>query len=111
MTIPSMSPPNMGRLVTSPREDIWPGMRSSKSCPAILTASTGTTWLDPNVTVHSLRVTALTTARARGSDIIDLQDFAGHGDPTTTFTYIRSRDRLSKSPAYVLTYCCLKMFS
>jgi integrase/recombinase XerD len=34
--------------------------------------------LDPNVTVHSLRVTALTTARERGSDIIDLQSFAGY---------------------------------
>jgi len=60
--------------------------------------------LDPNVTVHSLRVTALTTARERGSDIIDLQDFAGHTDSRTTLTYIRSRDRLSKSPAYVLKY-------
>ena len=60
--------------------------------------------LDPNVTVHSFRVTALTTARERGSDIIDLQDFAGHADPRTTLTYIRSRDRLSKSPAYVLKY-------
>lgn len=60
--------------------------------------------LDPAVTVHSLRVTALTTARERGSDIIDLQDFAGHSDPRTTLTYIRSRDRLSKSPAYVLKY-------
>jgi integrase/recombinase XerD len=60
--------------------------------------------LDPNITVHSLRVTALTTARERGSDIIDLQDFAGHADPRTTLTYIRSRDRLSKSPAYVLKY-------
>jgi integrase/recombinase XerD len=60
--------------------------------------------LDPAVTVHSLRVTALTTARERGSDIIDLQDFAGHADPTTTLTYIRNRDRLSKSPAYVLRY-------
>jgi integrase/recombinase XerD len=60
--------------------------------------------LDPAVTVHSLRVTALTTARERGSDIIDLQDFAGHADPRTTLTYIRSRDRLSKSPAYVLKY-------
>jgi integrase/recombinase XerD len=59
---------------------------------------------DPGVTVHSLRVTALTTARERGSDIIDLQDFAGHADPRTTLTYIRSRDRLSKSPAYVLNY-------
>lgn len=60
--------------------------------------------LDPAVTVHSLRVTALTTARERGADIIDLQDFAGHADPRTTLTYIRSRDRLSKSPAYVLNY-------
>ena len=60
--------------------------------------------LDPNVTVHSLRVTALTTAREQGSDIIDLQDFAGHADPRTTLTYIRSRDRLSKSPAYVIKY-------
>jgi len=60
--------------------------------------------LDPHISVHSLRVTALTTARERGSDIIDLQDFAGHADPRTTLTYIRSRDRLSKSPAYVLRY-------
>ena len=60
--------------------------------------------LDPHVTVHSLRVTALTTARERGSDIIDLQDFAGHADPRTTLTYIRNRDRLSNSPAYVLRY-------
>src|SRR5207237_1945252 len=60
--------------------------------------------LDQNVTVHSFRVTALTTARERGSDIIDLQDFAGHADPRTTLTYIRNRDRLSRSPAYVLRY-------
>ena len=33
-----------------------------------------------------------------------LQDFAGHADPRTTLTDIRSRDRLSKSPAYVLKY-------
>ena len=43
-------------------------------------------------------------ARNDGADIIDLQDFAGHADPRTTLTYIRSRDRLSKSPAYVLNY-------
>jgi integrase/recombinase XerD len=60
--------------------------------------------LDPAVTVHSLRVTALTTARERGSDILDLQDFAGHSDPRTTLSYIRSRDRLSKSPTYILHY-------
>jgi integrase/recombinase XerD len=60
--------------------------------------------LDPDITVHSFRVTALTTAREQGVDIIDLQDFAGHADPRTTLSYIRSRDRLSKSPAYVLRY-------
>jgi len=60
--------------------------------------------LDPAVTVHSFRVTALTTARERGVDIIDLQEFAGHADPRTTLTYIRNRERLSKSPAYVLKY-------
>ena len=60
--------------------------------------------LDPAATVHSLRVTALTTARERGADIIDLQEFAGHADPRTTLTYIRSGDRLSRSPAYVLNY-------
>ncbi len=60
--------------------------------------------LDPNVVTHSMRVMALTTVRERGSDIIDLQYFAGHADPRTTLTYIRSRDRLSKSPAHVLKY-------
>jgi integrase/recombinase XerD len=60
--------------------------------------------LDAAVTVHSLRVTALTTARERGSDIINLQDFAGHVDLRTTLTYIRTRDRFSQSPAYVLKY-------
>ena len=60
--------------------------------------------LDPAVTVHSFRVTALTTARERGADVVDLQVFAGHADPRTTLTYVRNRDRLSKSPAYVLKY-------
>jgi len=60
--------------------------------------------LDANVTVHSFRVTALTTARERGADLVDLQDYAGHSDPRTTLAYIRNRDRLSRSPAYVLKY-------
>lgn len=60
--------------------------------------------LDPAVTVHSFRVTALTTARELGNDIIDLQDFAGHADPRTTLSYIRNRDRLAKSPAHSLRY-------
>ena len=32
----------------------------------------------------------------------DLQNFVGHADPRTTFTYVCQRDRLSKSPAYTL---------
>ena len=53
-----------------------------------------------------IRVTALTTARERGSDIIDLREFAGHVDRRTALTYIRCRDRLGRSPglrAEVLT--------
>jgi integrase/recombinase XerD len=60
--------------------------------------------LDPAVTVHSMRVTAITTARERGCDIVDLQDWAGHADPRTTLAYIRNRDRLSRSPSYALSY-------
>jgi len=77
---------------------------STRAVEQLVRRYTAVLKLDPAVTVHSLRVTALTTARDRGADIIDLQDFAGHADPRTTLTYIRSRDRLSKSPAYVLNY-------
>jgi integrase/recombinase XerD len=60
--------------------------------------------LDAAIPVHSLRVAALTTACANGSDILDLQDFAGHADPRTTLTYIRQGDRLSASPAYAIKH-------
>lgn len=39
-----------------------------------------------DITVRSFRVTALTTAREQGVDVIDLQDFAGHANPRTTLT-------------------------
>jgi integrase/recombinase XerD len=77
---------------------------SRRSVELLVHRYTSELGLDLGITVHSLRVTALTTARERGSDIIDLQDFAGHSDPRTTLAYIRTRDRLSKSPAYVLAY-------
>ena len=54
--------------------------------------------------IRRLEEAALTTARERGAEIIDLQDWAGHADPRTTLTYIRTRDRLSKSPGYILKY-------
>ena len=86
------------------RDGFQPRPLTRRSVQSLLYVYVRRIGLDPAVTVHSLRVTALTTARERGSDIIDLQDFAGHADPRTTLTYIRSRDRLSKSPAYVLRY-------
>ena len=96
------------RPACSPRADGRDGFRSShlttRSVQLLVQKYARRLGLDPAVTVHSLRVTALTTARERGSDIIDLQDFAGHADPRTTLTYIRTRDRLSQSPAYVLHY-------
>ena len=92
------SPRGMGR------DGFRPEPMSTRSVEKLIGRYVEALGLDPNVTVHSLRVTALTTARERGSDIIDLRDFAGHADPRTTLIYIRTRDRLSKSPAYVLKY-------
>jgi integrase len=95
---PARSPRGQGR------DGFRSGARSRRSVEFLVHRYARILGLDPGITVHSLRVTALTTARERGSDIIDLQDFAGHSDPLTTLTYIRTRDRLSKSPAYVLAY-------
>lgn len=86
------------------RDGFLPTGLAKRSIQAAIKRYARQVGLDPAVTVHSLRVTALTTARERGADIIDLQDFAGHSDPQTTLTYIRNRNRLSKSPAYVLRY-------
>ena len=86
------------------RDGFRPTPMTTRAVEKLISRYVAALGLDPTVTVHSLRVTALTTARERGSDIIDFQDFAGHADPRTTLTYIRSRDRLSKSPAYVLKY-------
>jgi hypothetical protein len=47
--------------------------------------------------MHLLRLTGLTTAWEGGSDIIDLQDFAGHADLGPTLIDIGSRTRFSKS--------------
>lgn len=60
--------------------------------------------LDPSVSVHSFRVTAITVGRERGGDLVDLQDFAGHVDPRTTLSYIRNRGKMTDSPAYLLKY-------
>src|SRR5262249_46237123 len=86
-----------------PRRSARARTQSSSKCASFRTLPKEL-GLDPSVTVHSFRVTALTVARERGADIVGLQDFAGHADPRTTLTYIRNRDRLSDSPAYLLKY-------
>lgn len=86
------------------RDGFQPHPMTRRAVQSLLNIYVRRLGLDPAVTVHSLRVTAITTARERGCDIVDLQDFAGHADPRVTLAYIRNRDRLSKSPAYVLKY-------
>lgn len=83
------------------RQEFLPKAMTRRAVQKLVESYVTRLHLDPNVTVHSFRVTALTTAGERGSDIIDLQDFAGHADPRTTLTYIRNRDKLTESPAYV----------
>ena len=56
------------------------------------------------ISIHSLRVTALSQARRQGFDIIDLQAFAGHSTAEVTQRYIRSEKRLAESPAYAIRY-------
>ena len=96
------------RPVRSARGFGWDGFRrlalTARAVQNLVKRYAAETFLDPAISVHSLRVTALTSTRERGADIIDLQDFAGHADPRTTLTYIRTRSRLSHSPAYVLRY-------
>lgn len=77
---------------------------SRRAIQAIVKRFLRETGLNPAATVHSLRVTAITTARDKGVDILALQEFAGHTDPRTTLAYIRSQKRLNQSPAYVLRY-------
>ena len=60
--------------------------------------------LDPDVTVHSLRVTALTTARERGIGHHRLAGFRRARRPQDHPHLHPLPDRLSKSPAYVLKY-------
>jgi integrase/recombinase XerD len=77
---------------------------SRRAIQAIVKRFLRETGLNPAATVHSLRVTAITTARDKGVDILALQEFAGHTDPRTTLAHIRSQKRLSQSPVYVLRY-------
>jgi hypothetical protein len=59
-----------------------PGPSAHSSGP--LTRRTQLLGLDGKITAHSQRDSALTAARERRSNLIDLQDFAGYGEPSIT---------------------------
>jgi integrase/recombinase XerD len=56
------------------------------------------------MTIRSFRASALAMARERECNTIGSHDFACHQDLRTTLTYSRTRDRLSKLPAYVIKF-------
>jgi len=60
--------------------------------------------IDAKVSVHSIRVTAASTARRQGVDVFDLKEWLGHSTAEVTQRYIRVQQKLSDSPSYVIQY-------
>jgi integrase/recombinase XerD len=58
--------------------------------------------LPAGVTPHSLRHSFATEALHLGAALQDVQDALGHADPRTTRRYDRNRNRLDRSPNYLL---------
>ncbi len=58
--------------------------------------------LPAGVTPHSLRHSFATEALSLGAALQDVQDALGHADPRTTRRYDRNRNRLDRSPVYLL---------
>jgi integrase len=85
-------------------DEFRPNPMKSRALEKLIERYVKALMLDPNVNVHSLRVTVLTRAKERAGDIVDTQGFGGHSDSRTAPTYIRTRDRRSKNPAYVPRY-------
>lgn len=52
---------------------------------------------------HSLRHAFVTSARAKGVPLEDVQDAMGHADPRTTRRYDRDRFNLDRDPGYVVS--------
>jgi hypothetical protein len=90
------------RLARAARGD---GRNGSATRPmtrrAVMQRSVTDLQLDPDVSVDSLRVTVQTAARGRGSDSVDLADFAGLAGHAHLYPQSRPTPR---SPAYVLRY-------
>ncbi len=58
--------------------------------------------LPAGVTPHSLRHSYATESLHLGAALQDVQDALGHADPRTTRRYDRNRNRLDRSPNYLL---------
>ena len=58
--------------------------------------------LPSGVTPHSLRHSYATESLHLGAALQDVQDALGHADPRTTRRYDRNRNRLDRSPNYLL---------
>lgn len=56
----------------------------------------------PGLRPHDCRHTAATLALDNGAPIHRVQDVLGHSSPTTTMRYVRARERLDHSAAYVI---------
>ena len=61
-----------------------------------------TAGLPTSVTRHSLRHSFATESLHLGAALQDVQDALGHADPRTTRCYDRNRNRLDRSPNYLL---------
>ncbi len=55
------------------------------------------------ISPHSLRHSFATEALSIGVPLQDVQDALGHADPRTTRRYDRSRNKLDRSPTYLLS--------
>lgn len=51
---------------------------------------------------HAMRHTAITIALANGAPLHEVQDWAGHASADTTQRYNHARQRLDRSPAYIV---------
>ena len=61
-----------------------------------------TAGLPAGVTPHSLSHSYATESLHLGAALQDVQDALGHADPRTTRRYDRNRNRLDRSPNYLL---------
>jgi integrase/recombinase XerD len=64
----------------------------------------GALGLDRGYTAHSMRATFITTALENGAQLEDVQEAAGHRDPSTTKLYDRRGYNPEKGASFFATY-------